>query len=130
MCDNSDSSTTKLSAKAVIQKTFNYKRLSFLKVVDFFLKYIAFELILNIYPSFSWNPFTQVLTPKVRKYSFLRYIFLTNSKPMEGGWDSAEKHVFAKDKLRLEMKNKLKSGLENKYFANRPSCKRMRNGQE
>lgn len=91
----------------------------------FFLKHVTFELILNIYPSFSWNPLTQVLNPWSNEIPFLEVYFLTNSKPMEGGWDSEGKHIFGKDKLRLEMKNKLKSGLENKYFANRPSCKRM-----
>ena len=54
--------------------------------------------------------------------------FSTNSKPTEGRWDSAGKQIFGDEKLSFEMKNKLKSGLENKHFAKRPSCKRIRSG--
>lgn len=55
------------------------------------------------------------------KHSFMWHIFLTNSKPTEGGCDSAGKQFFREEKLRFEMKNKLKSGLANKCFAKRPS---------
>lgn len=63
----------------------------------------------------------------LKKYSFLWHILEENQSQTEGGWDLAGKHIFGEEKLRSEIKKKLKSGLKNKYFAKRLSSTSTRN---